>query len=113
MSFLVYVFFFCLILSWIAACIQNAKGFVFVLHVKVASILSQQFFFCLASAPLLLLALLRLAWLIEFALAKKHTHEECKKCHEVNVMASQWNCGGESVLWAEPGPWAPPSSLSL
>ncbi|KAI3370272.1 hypothetical protein L3Q82_025054 [Scortum barcoo] len=23
------------------------------------------------------------------ALAKKHTHEECKECHEVNVMASQ------------------------
>lgn len=36
-----------------------------------------------------LLALVRLAWLVEFALAKKHTHEECKKCHEVNVMASQ------------------------
>lgn len=24
-----------------------------------------------------------------FALAKYHTHEECKECHEVNVMASQ------------------------
>jgi len=47
------------------------------------------------------------------ALAKKHTHEECKECHEVNVMASQWNCGGGSVLWAEPGPWALPSSLSV
>lgn len=46
-------------------------------------------------------------------LAKKHTHEECKECHEVNVMASQWNCGGGSVLWAEPGPWALSSSLSV
>lgn len=48
-----------------------------------------------------------------FALAKYHTHEECKECHEVNVMASQWNCGGGSVLWAEPGLQTLPSSLSV
>lgn len=110
-------FFFCLILSWIAAWIQNAKGFVHVLHVKVASILSQQFFLAAAAASARPAAWgsrsSRSLWLVQFALAKKHTHEECKKCHEVNVMASQWNCGGGSVLWAEPGPWAPPSSLSL
>lgn len=40
-------FFLLLILSWITAWIQNAKGFVCVLHVEVASILSQQFFLCI------------------------------------------------------------------
>lgn len=104
-----------LILSWITAWIQNAKGFVYVLHVKVASVLGQQFFLSARPVPTTCgRALLMFVYLARrVALAKKHTHEECKECHEVNVMASQWNCGGGSVLWAEPGPWALPSSLSV
>lgn len=87
------MFFFFLILSWITAWIQNAKGFVYVLHVKVASILGQQLFLSAVSAPPAARAaaaprvLSCLAHRV--ALAKKHTHEECKECHEVNVMASQ------------------------
>lgn len=108
-----------LILSWITVWIQNTKGFVYFLRVKVALVLSQ-LFIIRAFQPIQLLpwkagcrhqvlASSRLAR----RLAKKYTHEECKECHEVNVMASQWNCGGGSVLWAEPGPWALPSSLSV
>lgn len=62
-------FFFFLILSWITAWIQNAKGFVYVLHVKVASILGQQLFLSAVSAPPAACAAaaprVRLAWLIE------------------------------------------------
>lgn len=110
-----------LILSWITVCIQNAKKVLY----KVQSSLSLESAVhhrSLLPHPVAatnsrmsfvrrFLAFSRLTR--RLALAKKHTHEECKECHEVNVMASQWNCGGGSVLWAEPGPWALPSSLSV
>jgi len=94
-SFLVYVF---LILSWISVWVQNAKGFVYFQHVKVAFILSRPFSVAGARsrrrrerrdvfARRFLSAFSRLT--PRLALAKKHTHEECKECHEVNVMASQ------------------------
>lgn len=51
-----------------------------VLNSKMLSGTSSFFFFLLTACPAR-----------QLALAKKHTNEECKECHEVNVMASQLN----------------------
>lgn len=85
-------FFFFLILSWITAWIQNAKGF-------VCSACQSSFYFGPAVVPFRRVRSpcracgsrsSRSSCLAHrVALAKKHTHEECKECHEVNVMASQ------------------------
>lgn len=83
----------CFSLSFMVCRIQNTGCFVLSPRVNVAFLFSQtgitRAFRQVIRLPLQDVFHYSFCLACRFALSKYHTHEECKECHEVNVMASQ------------------------